>query len=112
MYNNIFKTGIGFSIELIDWRLEYRGEYENLPLYECLDGEIIAVAIVENPAVGIKAIGNEKERIITGVVMSPNLRMYRDIGLHGKKERCYWYFSEETIAKYQRNFKGQIKIGH
>jgi hypothetical protein len=112
MNDNIFETGVGFSIELIGWCLEYRGEHENLPLYECLDGEITAIAIVENPAVGIKAIGNEKERIITGVVMIPNLRIFRNIGLNARKESCYWYFSEETIAKYQKNFKGQIKIGH
>ena len=45
MNENIFETGVGFSIELIGWRLEYRGEHENLPLYECLDGEITAIGM-------------------------------------------------------------------
>jgi hypothetical protein len=112
MNENIFETGVGFSIELIGWRLELRGEYENLPLYECFGGEVTAIAIVENPAVGIKAMGNEKEKNIAGVVMTPNLKMFRNIGLNGRQESCYWYFSKETINELQSNFKGQIKLGH
>lgn len=112
MNDNIFETGVGFSIELVGWRLEPRGEHKGLPLYECLGGEVIAIAIVEDPAVGVKANGNLKERTITGVVMRANLRIFRNVGLNGKREKCYWYFSGETISELQRNFKGKIKRGH
>ena len=43
----IFKTGTGFSIELIDWKLERRGEYKNLPLYQSLGGQVTAIALVD-----------------------------------------------------------------
>jgi hypothetical protein len=107
----LFKTGTGFSIELIDWKLEERGEYKNLPLYESLGGKVTAIALVEKPAVGEKAIGNDADRTIVGPVMIPDLKMYRNIGPNGL-ERCYWYFSAETIKSLQQSFKGKIKIGH
>jgi hypothetical protein len=107
----LFKTGTGFSIELIDWKLEKRGEYKNLPLYESLGGKVTAIAMVEKPAIGEKAIGNDVDRTIVGPVMIPDLKMYRNIGPNGS-ERCYWYFSSVTIKNLQQSFNGKIKIGH
>lgn len=104
-------TAVGFSIELEDWRLEYRGEHEGLPLYEALGGRVTAVAIVDEPAIGVKAIGNEEERIITGPIMIPDLKIFRTTGLNGR-ENCYWYFSKETIFHLQQTYNGKVKIGH
>jgi len=105
------KTGVGFSIELEDWRLEYRGEHEGLPLYEALGGRVTAVAIVDEPAIGIKAVGNENERTITGPIMIPDQKIFRATGMKGS-ENCYWYFSKETISHLQQNYNGKVKIGH
>jgi len=107
----IFKTGTGFSIELIDWKLVRKGEYKNLPLYESVGGQVTAIALVEEPAVGEKAMGNDSDRTIMGPVMIPDLKMYRNTGPNGP-ESCYWYFSAETIKELQQSFKGKIKIGH
>jgi hypothetical protein len=109
---NRFETKTGFSIEIINWRLEYRGEYENLPLYESLGGEITAIAIVKNPAVGLNSIGDEETKMLYGVVMRPDLKIFRKTGPNGRDENCYWYFSAETIKTLQQNFKGEIKVGH
>jgi hypothetical protein len=106
-----FKTGTGFSIELINWRLEHRGEHMGLPLYESLGGEIIAVALVEEPAIGVGGIVDPTNKTITGPVMIPNLKIFRTQGLNGA-ENCYWYFSEATILTLQGTFKGNVKIGH
>ncbi len=108
---NTFETSTGFSIELIDWKLEYRGEYKNLPLYESIGGQITAIAIVKKPAVGINSIADEDTRMLYGIVMQPDLKIFRNIGPNGS-ENCYWYFSEETIKILQKSFKGKIKIGH
>ncbi|TDD96968.1 hypothetical protein [Flavobacterium cellulosilyticum] len=108
---NTFETKTGFSIELIENRLILRGEYNNLPLYESIGGIITAIALVSNPAVEINSIADEDNKILCGVVMSPNLNIFRDIGRKGK-ENCYWYFSAHTIEKLQNSFKGEIKIGH
>jgi hypothetical protein len=105
------ETGTGFSIELVDYRLERKGEHEGLPLYEALDGKITAIAIVKNPAIGVDAILNNTERIISGPVMIPDIKIFRNCGLK-KSENCYWYFSAETIGKLQKTFTGQIKLGH
>lgn len=104
-------TGTGFSIELVDYRLERRGEHKGLPLYEALDGRITAVAIVKKPAIGVDAILNDDERTIMGPVMIPDIKIFRNSGLK-KYENCYWYFSAETIAKLQKTFTGKIKLGH
>lgn len=109
---NTFKTQAGFSIELIDNRLILRGEYKNLPLYESLGGKITAIAIVEFPAVDIISIADEDTKMLYGVVMRPNLNIFRDTGRNGKKENCYWYFSEHTIKNLRENFNGEIKFGH
>jgi hypothetical protein len=107
----IFKTEIGFSIELTEWKLERRGEYKNLPLYESLGGKVIAISLVNEPAIGEKTVGNEVDKTIAGPVMIPNQKIFRNIGLNGP-ENCYWFFSTETIRKLQQNFKGKIKVGH
>jgi hypothetical protein len=108
---NTFETQTGFSIEIIDNRLIARGEYNSLPLYESIGGKITAIAVVETPAVGINSIADKDTKMLCGVVMLPNLNMFRDTGRKGK-ENCYWYFSEHTIKKLQENFKGKIKNGH
>jgi len=35
-----FYTGTGFSIEIKNFRLESRGEYQGLPLYEVIGGQV------------------------------------------------------------------------
>lgn len=105
------KTGTGFSIELINWRLEHRGEHQGLPLYESIGGMVTAIAIVDQPAIGIKTIANSKDKTVTGPVMIPNLKMFRNEGPNGP-ENCYWYFSIETINELRKSFKGEIKFGH
>ena len=108
---NSFKTGTGFSIELEDSYLEARGTHEGLPLYEALGGQVTAIALVDEPAIGVGTIGNDTERTLVGPVMIPDLKIFRTTGLNGQ-ENCYWYFSVETIKKLQESFKGQMKIGH
>jgi hypothetical protein len=108
---NILKMGTGFSIELVNWRLEYRGMHKGLSVYESLGGEVTAIAIVNEPAIGVKAKGNDKEKIIAGLVMIPDLKMFRNVGPNGP-ENCYWYFSASTIKELQQSFKGEVKFGH
>lgn len=111
IFMTIFKTGSGFSIELIGWKLKKRWEYKNLPLYESLAGKVTAIAIVDKPAIVEKARGNDVDRTIMGPVMIPNQNIFRSIEPNGH-ENCYWYFSSETIENLQKNFNGKIKIGH
>lgn len=106
-----FETGTGFSIELVGWKLEFRGEHKGLPLYESIGGKVTAIAIVDKPAIGVKARGNEIEKTIAGPIMIPDLKMFRTAGPNGP-ENCYWYFSAETIKHLQETFDGQIKLGH
>jgi hypothetical protein len=107
-----FKTTAGFSIELVNNRLEHRGEHEGLPMYESLGGRITAIAIVKNPAIGEGGIAVEETRMLYAPVMIPELKIFRDTGPDNKEEHCYWYFSAETIAKLMKSFKGKIKYGH
>ncbi len=107
-----FNTGTGFSIELVGCRLEPRGEHEGLPLYESLGGKITAIAIVAQPAIQQNTIGNNADRSITGPVMIPDQKIFRNTGLNGCSENCYWCFSKETIAELKETFTGKIKIGH
>ena len=106
-----FNTGTGFSIELIDWTLEIRGEHKGLPLYESLGGTVTAIAIVKEPAIGIKSMGQDSNKTISGLVMIPELKMFRNQGPSGP-ENCNWYFSADTIKKLDSGFKGKIKFGH
>ena len=106
-----FQTGTGFSIELIGYKLERRGEHEGLPLYEALDGQVTDIAIVDEPAIGIGTLVNLPEQTLAGPVMIPDLKILRLAGLNGD-EHCYWYFSAETIKMLQQSFKGKIKFGH
>jgi len=106
-----FEVGTGFSIELSGWTLEARGEHEGLPLYEALGGKVTAIAVVDKPAIGVKARGNEENRIVTGPIMIPDLKIFRTTGLNGR-ENCFWYFSAETIQHLQNTFEGKVKIGH
>jgi hypothetical protein len=108
---NTFETSTGFSIELINWKLENRGEYKNLPLYESIGGQITAIAIVKKPALALNSIADEDTKMLFGVVMRPDLKIFRNTGPNGP-ENCYWYFSAETIKILQPSFKGKIKIGH
>ena len=106
-----FKTQIGFSIELEGYQLKCRGEHKGFPLYETQGGTVTAVAVVNEPAIGIKAIENLANGRIYGPIMIPNLKIFRTTGPTGP-ENCYWYFSEETIRLLQLTFTGKIKIGH
>jgi hypothetical protein len=106
-----FYTTTGFSIELFDYRLERRGEHEGLPLYEALDGKVTAIAIVEKPAIKKGVLADPDTKIIVGPVMIPDQKIFRPRGPNGA-ERCYWYFSVETIKRLQQTFKGNIKFGH
>ena len=109
-----FEAGIGFSIELDinnDWRLESRGEYEGLPLYESLGGKVTSIAMVERPAIKTKARVREKDRTVMGPVMIPDQKIFRTVGANGRED-CYWYFSAKTIKILQEEFKGGIKLGH
>lgn len=106
-----FYTTTGFSIELIDYRLENRGKYEGLPLYEALGGKVTAIAIVQKPAIKVGTIADEDSKIITGPVMIPDQKIYRSHGPTGV-EPCYWYFSADTIKQLQESFEGKIKFGH
>ena len=109
---NTFELETGFSIELINWHLELRGKHNNLPLYESTGGQVTAIAIVNNPAIGIKAKGIKDTNLIVGPIMIPDQKIFRKVGLNGINEDCYWYFSSETIKLLQSNYSGVIKIGH
>jgi len=106
-----FHTGTGFSIELTNYQLVRKGEYEGLPLYEAVGGQVTAIAIVEEPAIGIETIANSVDQTLVGPVMIPDLKIYRSTGPIGDED-CYWYFSADTIRRLQQSFKGQIKLGH
>jgi hypothetical protein len=108
----LFRTTTGFSIELVNNRLELRGKHEGLPLYESLGGRVTAIAIVKEPAIEVGVIADDDTRVIYGPVMIPDLKIFRDTGPDGKAEHCYWYFSADTIAKLQKTFNGKIKYGH
>ena len=109
-----FELGTGFSIELDrsnNWKLEYRGVYKGLSVYESLGGKVTAIAIVKSPATGKNLIGKASYKTAFGLVMIPDLKIFRYTGPNGP-EKCYWYFSAITIQELQRTFKGKIKIGH
>lgn len=106
-----FYTGTGFSIELENFRLELRGEYQGLPLYEVIGGQVTAIAIVDEPAIGIGTIANEASKIISGPVMIPDLKIFRLNGPNGSED-CHWYFSADSIKTLQQSFKGDLKFGH
>ncbi|RIA08761.1 hypothetical protein OE09_0584 [Flavobacteriaceae bacterium MAR_2010_72] len=107
----LIEMNTGFSIELEGPRLEHRGTHNGLPLYESLGGKITAIALVNKPAIGELAVGNDEEKTILGAVMIPNLKIYRNAGPLGQ-EPCYWYFSAETIEQLRKTFDGTIKLGH
>lgn len=110
----IFESGIGYSIELNiskDWHLELKGEFEGLPLYESIGGKVTAIALVKKPAVKVKTMANDESRTLIGPVMIPNQNIFRNQGPIGP-ENCYWFFSSKTIEKFQKEFKGEIKLGH
>ncbi|MBR9861580.1 hypothetical protein GYB22_12720 [bacterium] len=105
------KTSIGFSIEIEGYSLELKGNYLGDPLYECYGGRIKAVAVVDNPAIGVNAVSDDNNKKLIGPIMIPDLKIKRPEGPYGYED-CYWFFSKETIAKYQREFNGPIKLGH
>jgi hypothetical protein len=102
----------GWSIEIVGYKLEYRGEHNDLALYESIGGRITAIAFVEKPAIEINAIVNDEQRTIGGPIMIPDLKILREEGIGGRRENCYWYFSKETIAELRKTFIGTIKFGH
>ncbi|GAA4048319.1 hypothetical protein [Flavobacterium chungnamense] len=103
----------GFSIELdrTNWKLEFRGYHNGLPLYESIGGIVTAIAIVNKPAIEVNAKYISEKNHLVGPIMIPNQRIYRNMGPNGP-EKCFWFFSEETINQFQINFNGEIKIGH
>ena len=107
-----FDSGTGFSIEIENYRLVLRGLHEGLRLYESVGGKVTAIAIVKEPAIEKNAKLVPSEKMYIGVVMTPDLKIFRDEGPNNRKEYCYWYFSAGTIKKLQLEFKGQIKFGH
>jgi hypothetical protein len=107
-----FDSGSGFSIEIENYRLVLKGIHEGLPLYESVGGKVTAVAVVKEPAIERNARLVPSEKLYIGVVMVPDLKIFRDEGPNGTKEDCYWYFSAATIRKLQSEFKGKIKFGH
>jgi hypothetical protein len=107
----IVDANTGFSIEIEGFRLETRGTHDGLPLYECIGGIITAVAIVDDPAIGVKGRLDEKESIMYAPVMIPDLKIFRNSGIN-ESENCYWYFSAENIKYLMSTFKGKIKLGH
>lgn len=58
MYRKISK---GFSVEWEGGERVNRGKYKGLPLYELIKGRITAIAIVNNPAIGVKCSANDEE---------------------------------------------------
>ena len=104
-------SGPGFSIEIKNFTLEYRGEHNGLPLYEALGGLVTAVAFVNTPAIKVAANINDDEKTLSGPIMIPNLKMFRKKGPNGK-ENCYWYFTDETIKNLRETYNGKLKIGH
>lgn len=105
------KTQSGFSIELTGHRLERRGDFDGLPLYESLGGKIEAIALVSQPATESHSVLDEDNKTIVAPVMIPDKRIYRNNGLF-EGEECYWYFSAETIKELMNSYGGQIKVGH
>jgi hypothetical protein len=108
------ELGTGLSIELDkshNWRLEYRGIHKGLPLYESLGGKVTAIAIVKNPAIGKYLIGKDSDDTVYGLVMIPDLKIFRNEGPNGP-ENCYWYFSAATIRELQRAYEGKVNFGH
>ena len=106
-----FYTGTGFSIELENFQLELRGEHQGLPLYEVIGGQVTAIAIVDDPAIGIGTIANDANKIISGPVMIPDLKIFRLNGPNGFDD-CYWFFSADSIKTLQQSFKGKVKLDH
>lgn len=104
----------GFSIELIHYRLNYSGEHQNLPLYEVLDGTITDIALVQNSAIEKGSAINNDEMEITGSVMIPDKKIYRNSGIYDP-EPCFWFFSSKTCDKLMTEFLKlgrPLKIGH
>ena len=107
----ILNSEAGFSIEIENFTLEFRGNYDGLPLYEAMGGLVTAIAFVQEPAIGVPAILNDSNKTISGPIMIPDLKMFRIDGPNGP-EKCYWYFSAETIKNLQQSFTGKLKLGH
>ncbi|MCT4639497.1 MAG: hypothetical protein N4A72_17465 [Bacteroidales bacterium] len=105
------KTSVGFSIELTNYKLEKRGSFDELPLYEVLGGKIDVIALVNEPAIESHSFLDENKRNIIAPVMIPEKKIYRNNGLY-KGEKCYWYFSAETIKELLKTYNGKVKVGH
>ena len=106
-----FYSGTGFSIEIEDFQLELRGKHEGLPLYEVIGGKVTAIAIVDDPAIGVGTMVNESNKTLSGPVMIPDLRIFRLTGPSGPEE-CYYYFSKSSIKNLQQSFKAQVRLDH
>lgn len=67
-------------------------------MYEIVDGQITGMSFVKNPANETKAqIISDKERIIGGVILTPDKLIYRINPITG--EEFYIYFTKESINK-------------
>lgn len=104
------KISSGFSIEFEyeSSDLEMCGTHEGLPLYKVIGGTVTSIALVNKPAIQICCVADDNEHTITGPVLIPNLKIFRN-----EPEDCYWYFPEETIKKLQSNCNNvKLKLGH
>jgi hypothetical protein len=73
-------------------------------VYESLGGIITTIALVKKPAVGINYIADEDTKTVYGTVMSANVKMFRKVGINGRQEDCYWFFSQKTIDELRKNY--------
>lgn len=76
--------------------------HKGLKCFEIVGGEITGMSIVSNPASEMEVIfASDKERTISGVVLTPDKLIYRINPITG--EQYYIYFTKEVInLLYQR----------
>lgn len=98
------KTGVGFSPEG-QFKLMLSDKTHNgLKCYEVIDGEITGMSIVSNPANQTKAvITSEKDRIITGAILIPDVMIYRINPITG--EQFYIFFTPEVIKILHEKYR-------
>jgi hypothetical protein len=100
MENN-FKLN-GFSVEGNFQKILTDKLYNGKKCYEVVDGIVTGISLVSKPAHGKNfKIIDEENRLIAGVVLSPNVMIKRfDRVL---KEEYYIYFTAESIKKIKSN---------
>lgn len=97
MTNLIFKFPHGLSAECELDMVLIDQVYEGRPIYKIVDGIVTGVAITPEPAHGILNVINEKERTMSGILLSPDVLIYRSDGDY------YVYFTAESIKKIRDN---------